>query len=181
VFTIHVPPLRELGADKLLLLDHFREFYARQINRKKFELASAAQLLWENYPYPGNTRELRNITIRLITKYPGLTVDAEQLAAELDLPQHTTQETDTDPQSIARLVLQQPNNFNLDNFLQEQTSHYINAAMELTRNNMSEAAKLLGINRTTLYSRMEALQKYHKTSPNTGAGQSRNDSRTLGN
>lgn len=181
VFTINVPPLRELGADKLLLLDHFREFYARQINRKKFELDPAAQLLWESYPYPGNTRELRNITIRLITKYPGLTVNAEQLAAELDLPQHTTQEADTDPQSIARLVLQQPDNFNLDNFLQEQTSHYINAAMELTRNNMSEAAKLLGINRTTLYSRMEALQKYSKTNSDTGAGQSRNDSRTPAN
>jgi len=176
VFTIHVPPLRELGADKLLLLNHFSEFYARQINRKKFDLDLAAQQLWHNYPYPGNTRELRNITIRLITKYPGLTVNAAQLAAELDLPQIYTPEADSDPQALARQVLQQQNNFNLDNFLQEQTSHYINAAMELTRHNISEAAKLLGINRTTLYSRMEALQKYHKTSSIAETGQSLNDS-----
>ena len=87
VFTIQVPPLRELGADKLLLLNHFRDFYAKQINRTKFELDPKARQLWENYPFPGNTRELRNITIRLITKYPGLSVNAEQLAAEAGLQQ----------------------------------------------------------------------------------------------
>ena len=166
VFTIQVPPLRELGADKLLLLNHFRDFYAKQINRTKFELDPQAQQLWENYPFPGNTRELRNITIRLITKYPGLSVNAEQLSAELDLPA-TTQQLDTDPLALARRVLQQTNSFNLDNLLLEQTSHYIQSAMELSHNNISEAAKLLGMNRTTLYSRMEALQKHHKANNTT--------------
>lgn len=168
VFTIHVPPLRELGADKLLLLDHFRDFYARQINRAKFELDSTARQLWENYTFPGNTRELRNITIRLITKYPGLHVNAEQLAAELDLPQATAQEANTDPLALARLALQETRDFNLDHLLLDQTSHYINAAMELSHNNISEAAKLLGMNRTTLYSRMEALQKHNKISNKPG-------------
>jgi DNA-binding NtrC family response regulator len=168
VFTIHVPPLRELGADKLLLLDHFRDFYAEQINRAKFELDSTAQQLWESYTFPGNTRELRNITIRLITKYPGLHVNAEQLAAELDLPQSTAQEANTDPLALARLALQETRDFNLDHLLLDQTSHYINAAMELSHNNISEAAKLLGMNRTTLYSRMEALQKHNKISNKLG-------------
>lgn len=162
VFTIHVPPLRELGADKFLLLDHFRDVYAKQTNRKQFELDAKARQLWESYPFPGNTRELRNITIRLITKYPGLIVNAEQLGAELDLPQNTISAIDNNPQAQARQVLQQSNNFNLDHLLLEQTSHYINAAMELSHNNISEAAKLLGMNRTTLYSRMEALQKHNK-------------------
>jgi transcriptional regulator with GAF, ATPase, and Fis domain len=168
VFTIHVPPLRELGADKLRLLDHFREFYAKQISRIKFELDSEAQQLWGNYPFPGNTRELRNITIRLITKYPGQTVNVGQLSAELDLPPNSTHQTDIDPLALARNLLQQSNGFNLDNLLLEQTGHYINAAMELTHHNISEAAKLLGMNRTTLYSRMEALQKHHKASTTNG-------------
>jgi DNA-binding NtrC family response regulator len=176
VFTIHVPPLRELGADRFLLLDHFRDFYARQINRAKFELDSQARQLWESYSFPGNTRELRNITIRLITKYPGLSVNTEQLATELDLPPSATQQPDTDPQAVARLALQQPDNFNLDDFLLLQTSLYINAAMDLTHNNISEAAKLLGINRTTLYSRMEALQKHHKASTSAGLNNSGNGS-----
>jgi DNA-binding NtrC family response regulator len=164
VFTIHVPSLRALGKDKLLLLNHFRDFYADQISREKFELDPAAKLMWEDYPFPGNTRELRNIIIRLTTKYPGLIVNAEQLGAELDLPQSLTPDSEPDPQALARIELQQATNFNLDNFIQEQTKNYIDAAMELTHNNISEAAKLLGINRTTLYSRMEIIQKNLKPS-----------------
>ncbi len=167
VFTIHVPPLRELGKDKLLLLDHFRDFYARQIKREKFDLTPDAQQLWGNYPFLGNTRELRNITIRLITKYPGVIVNVEQLAAEMDLSQIPVQHNNLDPLAHARQILQQADSFNLDNFLLEQSSHYIDAAMELSHNNISVAAKLLGMNRTTLYSRMEVLQKHRKASLTT--------------
>jgi len=160
VFTIHVPPLRELGDDKLLLLDYFRDFYVKQLNREKFELNTKALQLWSDYAFPGNTRELRNVTIRLATKFPGQSINADQLAAELDLPDAQTPSNINDSPLSVRETLQQSSNFNLDNFLQEQTSIYIIAAMELAGNNISEAAKLLGINRTTLYSRMEALQKH---------------------
>jgi DNA-binding NtrC family response regulator len=162
VFKIQVPPLRELGKDKILLLNHFRVFYAKQINRPIFELDENAQQLWENYTFPGNTRELRNITIRLITKYPGLTINVEQLSAELELTQEHTTSTNTNSESQTLLTLQQTHNFNLDNWLMEQTNQFINSAMELSNNNMSEAAKLLGMNRTTLYSRIEAIQKHKK-------------------
>ncbi len=160
VFTINVPPLRELGKDKLLLLEHFRSFYAKEINRKPFSLQPEAEQLWENYSYPGNIRELRNITIRLITKFPGSSISKEQLAAEFDMPaQDVAPETGANPLSDAKLKLQNTTGFNLDALLQEQARQYIQAAMELANNNISEAAKLLGINRTTLYSRMESLQK----------------------
>jgi DNA-binding NtrC family response regulator len=160
VFTIKVPPLRELDADKLLLLAHFRDFYAAQINRSRFELDSTAQKIWENYPFPGNTRELRNIVIRLATKYPGLTISREQLEAELDLLLSQEPGLAHNGLDHARQVLQQPDAFNLDDMLMQHTSHFIDAAMEMTQGNISEAAKLLGLNRTTLYSRMEALQKH---------------------
>jgi len=175
VFTIHVPPLRELGADRLLLLDHFRDFYAKQINRAKFELAPHARQLWENYSFPGNTRELRNITIRLITKFPGLSVNAEQLGAELDLPITAADKISADSLAPVRQILQQSQGFNLDHYLQEQTGNYINAALELSHNNISEAAKLLGINRTTLYSRIDSLQKHQKEFTHTGPHNSDNN------
>jgi DNA-binding NtrC family response regulator len=168
VFTIHVPALRELGSDKSLLLNHFRDFYARQSNRDKFELSSKALALWENYSFPGNTRELRNITIRLITKYPGVVVSEEQLTAELDLTEKVVLPHNLlDPVDQARQQLQQSSQFNLDQVLQELTAHYIQAAMELTHDNISEAAKILGMNRTTLYSRMETLQKHQQAGTST--------------
>jgi len=160
VFTVQVPPLRELGADKFLLLNHFRSFYAEQAKSAPFELDSAALNIWEQYPFPGNTRELRNIVIRLATKYPGQTVNSTQLEAELDLSLSPGMDSaDVDPQKQARQALQQPG-FSLDDVLMNQERLYIDAALEIAQNNISEAAKLLGINRTTLYSRMESLQKH---------------------
>jgi two-component system nitrogen regulation response regulator GlnG len=54
----------------------------------------------------------------------------------------------------------QQGGFDLDDLLMGYTARYIDAAMELAHGNVSEAAKLLGIARTTLYSRMEAVQKH---------------------
>jgi DNA-binding NtrC family response regulator len=71
-------------------------------------------------------------------------VDVEETSATL--PQH------------ARDALQRPG-FNLEDRLLEQERLYIEAALELSKQNVSEAARLLGINRTTLYSRMDVLQK----------------------
>ena len=165
VFTIKVPPLRELGGDRHFLLQHFRDFYAAQSRRNPFELDAAARQVWGNYPFPGNTRELRNIVIRLATKYPGEIVKVPQLEAELDLQKTFLNSADPGNNSSqhARHVLQQPG-FNLDDLLLQQEGCYIEAALELAHGNISVAAKLLGLQRTTLYSRLETLQK-HKIKP----------------
>jgi DNA-binding NtrC family response regulator len=159
IFTIQVPPLRTLGEDKLLLLEHFKAFYAKQAQHLPFDLGPDALEIWKNYPFPGNTRELRNIAIRLTTKYPGLKINATQLESEFDPQTDMAAFSQADPSLDARQILQQ-GNFNLDELLMGYTSRYIDAAMELAHGNVSEAAKLLGIARTTLYSRMEAAQKH---------------------
>jgi DNA-binding NtrC family response regulator len=159
IFTIQVPPLRALGNDKLLLLEHFKGFYAIQAQRPAFALDNAAQEAWRQYSFPGNTRELRNIVIRLTTKYPGTEVNLRQLESEFDPQPEMAGNTPTDQSVEVRQVLQQ-GNFDLDELLMGYTSRYIDAAMDLAHGNVSEAAKLLGIARTTLYSRMEAVQKY---------------------
>ncbi len=153
VFAIAVPPLRELGKDKLLLLDYFRTFYAQQIKQAPFEMSADVLNIWEGYSFPGNTRELRNIVIRLSTKYPGRSVSIPQLQDEFDpfelhLDATTALSTDAIKQQL------QQGNFSLNQFLHEQEGLYIGAALELVAGNISEAAKLLGLNRTTLHSRM---------------------------
>ncbi|MDD5181113.1 MAG: sigma-54 dependent transcriptional regulator [Gallionellaceae bacterium] len=167
VFTIQTPPLREMGTDRLLLLNHFRDFYAAQSGNAPFGLDPAATMQWEHYAFPGNTRELRNIVIRLVTKYPGQTVSAAQLEAELDR-QFTAGDSGIDQRRLALHTLQQQPGFNLDKLLLEQESCYINAALDLACGNISEAAKLLGLHRTTLYSRMETLQKHKADQPMEG-------------
>jgi len=159
IFTIQVPPLRTLGDDKQLLLEHFKEFYAKQAQRQPFSLDQAALQAWQHYSFPGNTRELRNIVIRLTTKYPGIEVNSQQLETEFDPQTEMGTPASGDVSSDTRQVLQQ-GGFDLDDLLMGYTARYIDAAMELAHGNVSEAAKLLGIARTTLYSRMEAVQKH---------------------
>lgn len=160
VFTLAVPSLRELGDDKLLLLEHFRDFYARESRAKPFKLNDKAQQAWQDYHFPGNVRELRNIVIRLTTKYAGQTVTPDQLEAELDsdtaFPSEIPLASDAKAlYEMARKQLQSQNNFNLDYTLKQWEKSYVEAALNMTHGNLSQASKLLGINRTTLYSRMQ--------------------------
>ena len=169
VFSISVPPLREMDDDKTLLLEHFRQRYAVQSNKPPFSLSDEAKLLWSRYPFPGNVRELRNIVIRLTAKHPGQIVQAEALEAELDLqdeapptpkPEHAPPPGDNDSQvAQACRRLQHAEPFRLDQLLAETERNYIEAAMRLAHGNVSQAARLLGINRTTLYNRMESFAR----------------------
>ncbi len=165
VFTINVPPLREMGADKTLLLDHFRNFYAHQAMQTPCELTPEAATRWQDYHFPGNVRELRNIVIRLATKYPGRSVSLSELEDELDSQGDNLPQSWLPPQDIVELSeialrhLQQRGQFHLDATLQRWEQGYIQAALKLTHGNVSQAAKLLGVNRTTLYNRMEVLAR----------------------
>jgi DNA-binding NtrC family response regulator len=160
VFAVHVPPLRDLGEDKHLLREHFTEFYANQIGQAPFDLDAAAQQRWLDYKFPGNVRELRNIVIRLIAKYAGKTLNAKELVAEFDLsePESANEQLnfndDAGMTSQAQRHLQRQANVSLDTVLKTWEKAYIEAAMQMTHGNLSQAAKLLNVNRTTLYSRM---------------------------
>lgn len=165
VFTIRVPPLRELAEDKNLLLEHFREFYARQAKVAPFRLDASALERWQDYDFPGNVRELRNIVIRLTTKYAGAEVTRSQLEGELEAFEAETDvlSLPRDPDQlihVAKKHLQTQANFNLDDVLKRWEQSYVEAALKITHGNLSQAAKILGVNRTTLYSR---IQNYSAT------------------
>jgi DNA-binding NtrC family response regulator len=177
VFTLTVPPLRDLGQDKVLLLDHFRDFYSRQAGVSGFELEPRAMALWLDYSFPGNARELRNIVIRLTTKYAGQRVTDEQLRAELDmesmdvdLPGLPVAQDFASFLDAAKRQLQVQKSFSLDDTLQQWERGYVEAALAITQGNLTRAAKLLGIHRTTLYSRM---QNYADTAETTKSSASR--------
>ena len=163
VFTINVPPLRDLGEDKCVLLDHYRDFYARQARVNPFELDAGALQAWLDYGFPGNVRELRNIVIRLTTKHAGRRVSTGELQPELDmenleieLPGLAAGQDFKSVLEAAKRHLQLHKNFNLDSTLAQWERGYIEAALVITQGNLTQAAKMLGIHRTTLYSRMQS-------------------------
>ncbi len=158
VFSVVTPPLREMGADKLLLLNHFRTLYTQQSGTAAFALNPEAQRAWLEYPFPGNVRELRNIVIRLCAKHPGEGVSVDMLQNEFDIVATGPANPDT-LISLAMQDLQRNPLFSLDEVLRRWEKAYIDAAQQITRGNVSQTARLLGINRTTLYSRLENLSR----------------------
>jgi len=156
VLAVKVPPLRDRDEDKVLLLKHFQNFYADM--GTLFQLDEPAKQCWRDYGFPGNIRELRNIVIRLGAKYPKQVVNKNQLEEELET--NLTSEPSYDEDS-EQAITQQINKggFALDEVLLEWERRYINAALKISQGNLSQAARILGINRTTLYSKMQRLSK----------------------
>jgi len=146
VLTIDVPPLRERGADRLELFEHFQAVY--EGSGGNLHLDREARERWLGYGFPGNVRELRNIVIRLGAKHPGERVGLVALEAELD------DQSEVGDDTIARLSRGE---FRLDEILNGWEQRYITSALKLSRGNLSEAARLLGVNRTTLYSKIQRL------------------------
>jgi two-component system nitrogen regulation response regulator GlnG len=154
VFELDVPPLRELGEDRLRLLDHYRAVYAAKTGAASFELDERARARWLAYGFPGNVRELRNIVIRLTTKYAGYTVGEAELEPELAPAAEGARAADPVERARAELLSGAP--FSLDSVLRGVEQAYLDAALAIANGNMSQAAKLLGVSRTTLYGRLEA-------------------------
>ncbi|MGZ5105827.1 MAG: sigma-54-dependent transcriptional regulator [Usitatibacter sp.] len=153
VFELRVPPLRDLGDDRMRLLDHYRGLYAAKAGSKPFAFDEAARARWMAYGFPGNVRELKNIVIRLTAKHAGYTVGAAELEAEFAPP---APDARADRLAEARAELLSGKPFTLEGALRSVEQAYLDAALDIAQGNMSQAAKMLGISRSTLYGRLEA-------------------------
>lgn len=167
VFTLEVPPLRDMGADRLVLFTHFSEQLAAQLGLPPPSLDSDAQARWLAYPFPGNVRELRNIVLRLITRYPGQALTPAQLLPELEQDEEAPLPAShlTDPADAEQLLLAasqhlaQAAPINLDATLNHWGRAYLEAALRRSQGNVSQAARLLGLSRSTFYNRLEAWSR----------------------
>jgi two-component system NtrC family response regulator len=136
--VVKIPSLAERSGDAVLLARHFVSRFAREMNSKVQSLSPDAADAIDGYAWPGNVRELENRIKRAVIMADGKTVTA----ADLDLPGAKGSEAEALP-------------INLRAAREVADRRAIRQALTRTENNISGAAKLLGISRPTLYDLMK--------------------------
>ena len=139
--VVKIPSLVERSGDAVLLARHFVGRFAREMNAKIQGLAPDAADAIDAYGWPGNVRELENRIKRAVIMADGKWVTA----TDLDLPGVAESGFETLP-------------INLRAAREVADRKAIRQALSRTENNISGAAKLLGISRPTLYDLMKQYQ-----------------------
>jgi two-component system response regulator HydG len=137
VVTLDLPPLRSRRADIVPLAEHFLKKYSEE-NRKTVKTLSPGVIgFMLNYSWPGNVRELENMIEH------GVILSKDETITVAELPQDITQPVYSGEKTI-----------------EEVTKNHIINVLEETKGNITKAAEILGIRRTTLYNK---LKKYDYT------------------
>ncbi|HEX9961516.1 MAG TPA: sigma-54 dependent transcriptional regulator [Pyrinomonadaceae bacterium] len=154
VVPMELPPLRDRREDVLPLVKHFIRKYNEENGREIAEQVSPEVLsLLENYYYPGNVRELENIIERAVVIAPTDEITVECLRQEVRNPE------------MAREMMRDSEGFSSDINISRGVNFYdevrkfeidlIRRALEQTGGHQSRAARLLGLNATTLNSKIK--------------------------
>ena len=150
VFPIHLPPLRERGEDVVLLANSFVQHFSQRMGRLTVSLSPEAIRRLTGYHWPGNVRELQNVIERAV-----ITTKSGQLSLNRALPDNEDTSSsslhDSAPAPATIQTIQE---------LQQLERQNILMALKQSGGKVSGekgAAKLLGINSSTLTSRMKVL------------------------
>ncbi|MCX5751023.1 MAG: sigma-54 dependent transcriptional regulator [Candidatus Saganbacteria bacterium] len=135
VIPIQLPPLRERKEDIPLFISHFLETFSKEMNKPIPKIEKEAMEKLTRYDWPGNVRELQNLVERMVVLIKGDLIKTE------DLPLPTIQK---------RHPL-----FSLKNLMEEYEKNYIKQVLKETGNNHTQAAKALGLHRSTLLSKLK--------------------------
>ena len=139
VVPIRVPPLRERPHDIRPLVEYFLEDFCARNNFKHKLVDPAVFPLLENYSWPGNARELRNVVERMAILAPGDCLTREAIPVEIRVQRETS------PKST------------IQEARESAEREHILRALEESKWNVSGAARALGMERTNLHKRIRAL------------------------
>lgn len=171
VYTIHLPPLRERDGDLPLLIFHFLQRFGRELGKKITDIAPQAMTLLTTYNWPGNLRELQSALKRAVVEATGPVLLPEFLPESIrgrkpvsastsvaplaDLPSPVLTE-DGLLQFIQQRIQEGTSNLYEDVILRVERV-MLPDVMKRVDGNISHAAAMLGISRSTLRVKLGAL------------------------
>ncbi|HEX8398954.1 MAG TPA: sigma-54 dependent transcriptional regulator [Pyrinomonadaceae bacterium] len=155
VVPLELPPLRERREDILPLAQHFIRKYNEENGRQISEQINPEVLsLLENYFYPGNVRELENIIERAVVIAPEDEITEECLRAEVRNPELARAAVRDSAGASGEVELARGVNFYDE--VRRFEIDLIRRALDQTAGHQSRAARLLGLNATTLNSKIKS-------------------------
>jgi two-component system, NtrC family, response regulator AtoC len=156
VFPINLPPLRDRLDDIPVLTSHFIAKFARQMGVSPLAPTGEAVLKLREYNWPGNVRELENIVERAMILAKGAPLGASHLDfGRRATPAGPAPASGTGPVSVIPVApAPAEDGKSLAERLLDSERKEIVAAVEKSRGNIASAARILGINRSTLYYRL---------------------------
>ena len=158
VVTLWLPRLCERRGDIPLLLTFFMNRHALELGRTRPELEPGSLAILERYPWPGNVRELSNLVQKLLIFHRGGMIPRESLEKSLSgegLPSEGERDPLDAMRSWARGRLGRKEPHLYERLMDECARIVLTEALNATAGNRSQAARLLGISRPTLHSRMD--------------------------
>jgi two-component system, NtrC family, response regulator AtoC len=141
VVRVVVPPLREHREDIPLLVEHFVRRYNHQFNKRIEGMAPEALAVLHRYAWPGNVRELQNIVERSVALVEGAVIGPHDLPVDLFLPD-------------LRDAVRQAEMLPLREATEEFERQIVSRVLERVRWNQSEAARILGLHRNVLKTKL---------------------------
>jgi len=167
VFEVEIPPLRDRREDIPLLALHFIDELSAEAGRPAPALDPATEAILLGYAWPGNVRELRNTVERALVVCDGESIAPQHLPPRIRKPDDQPAGTEVTGTGDGSGRPEPPTGTatagSLD--LERLERSAITAAVERSGGNLSRAAKLLGISRTTLYRK---LRRYATSDSNSG-------------
>ena len=163
VVTINLPPLSEREDDILLLTNYFLARYAKEMGLDNPGMNKEVENIIKSYPWPGNIRELTNAIQKALIFNRGVPLSADDITQAISgkgMVKGGVQ--DKEDQPLKEWIREALTTFDKDNIFDSCVDYFsslmISEALNLSGGNRSKAAKLLGVSRPTLHSKIE---KYH--------------------
>lgn len=145
IISLELPPLRDRKEDIPVLIDHFVQKHCQPLAKQVHQVSQEALAKLCSYHWPGNVRELENVIERACVLTKGPMIMAEDLPESVLFSNHKPEQT---PEGF------EADGGRLKDALRDPEKKLILEALEKNRWNKKQAAEALGINRTTLYKKM---------------------------
>lgn len=160
VVPIHLPPLRERGDDIIAIASHFLKLYAKEENKPFTDLSQKVNVIFRQYNWPGNVRQLQNVIRNIMVLHNGSTVEFEHLPPPLN---STTPKKEG--VQVANSAESQLPQVQSDQHLEQNIEirplalverETIEQAISLCQGNVPKAAALLEVSPSTIYRKKQS-------------------------